>query len=307
MSFNELYYRKLDQGSAKGIKATLFCVLANMILAVIKVLTGVFGHSYALIADGIESVTDVFSSFVVISGFKIGTKPPDENYPFGYGKAESLAAFIVSFIVIFAAVFIAVKSIFEIITPHQGPAPYTLFILIGVVVVKEIMFRKLWQLSGEVGATFMKADAWHNRSDALTSLAAFIGLSIAQVGGKRYASADEWAALFASGIILWNGIKFYQTAIGELMDEQVPEDLAGKIKRLAAGEAGVLAVEKCRVRKSGRGYFVELHIEVDGKVPVIEGHRVAHQVEDRLFHSELQIIGTVVHVEPHESTAYGMK
>lgn len=299
MGFNRLYYFRIDRGSAKGIKATLVCIFCNVILAIIKILTGVFGNSYVLIADGVESVTDVFSSFVVIGGFKVGTKPPDENHPFGHGKAESVAAFIVSFIVMFAAVFIAVQSVFEIITPHSRPAAYTLFILIGVVIVKEIMFRKLWEVGGEVGATSMKADAWHNRSDALTSLAAFIGLVIAYIGGESYAGADDWAALFVSGIIFWNGVRFYRTAVGELMDEQAPEDLGEKIKRLAAGEPGVRAVEKCLVRKSGRGYFVELHIEVDGKISVTEGHAIAHRVQDRLFHSDLLIINTVVHVEPY--------
>ncbi len=301
MGFNRLYYLRLDQSSAKGIKATLVCIFCNIILAVIKILTGVFGNSYALIADGVESITDVFSSFVVISGFKIGAKPPDEKHPFGHGKAESLAAFIVSLIVMLAAVFIAVKSALEIITPHFAPARYTLFVLVGVVIIKEIMFRKLWQVGGEVGNIAMKADAWHNRSDALTSLAAFIGLSIIQIGGERYAAADEWAALFASGIILWNGIQFYRASTGELMDEQAPAELEGKIKQAAAQEQGVLGVEKCRVRKSGRGYFIELHVEVDGKISVLEGHNIAHRVEGRLFRSELNIIDTVVHVEPFES------
>lgn len=301
--FNKSHYHVIHKDTVKGIKATLACILANIILAIVKILTGIAGNSYALIADGIESITDVFSSAVVIGGFKIGSRPPDEKHPFGHGRAESLAAFVVSCAVLTAGVYIAFNAIAELIHPHFMPAQYTLYVLVGVVMVKEIMFRKLSRIGTDVGNLAMQADAWHNRSDALTSLAAFIGLSIALIGGERYASADEWAALFASGIIFFNGGRLLKTSVGELMDEQVSEQLAEEIRRIAAATPHVRGVEKCLARKSGRGYFVELHIEVDGAISVTEGHTIAHEVKNRLFHAQPLIIDTVVHVEPFANSS----
>lgn len=300
--FNKSHYHVIHKDTIKGIKATLACILANIILAITKILTGMVGNSYALIADGIESITDVFSSAVVIGGFRIGARPPDEKHPFGHGRAESLAAFVVSCAVLAAGLYIAVNAVRELINPHFMPAHYTLYVLVGVVTVKEIMFRKLSKIGADVGNLAMQADAWHNRSDALTSLAAFTGLSIAFIGGERYASADEWAALFASGIIFFNGGRLLKTAVGELMDEQVSEQLAEEIRSIAAATPQVRGVEKCRARKSGRGYFVELHIEVDGAISVTDGHSIAHEVKNRLFQAQPLIIDTVVHVEPFVSS-----
>jgi cation diffusion facilitator family transporter len=296
--FNKSHYHAIHKNTIKGIRATLACILANIILAIVKILTGIIGNSYALIADGIESITDVFSSAVVIGGFTIGSRPPDEKHPFGHGRAESLSAFVVSCAVLMAGLYIAVNAVWELVNPHFMPARYTLCVLVGVIALKEAMFRKLSKIGTDVGNRAMQADAWHNRSDALTSLAAFIGLSIAFIGGERYARADEWAALFASGIIFFNGGRLLKTAVGELMDEQVSEQLAEDIRDIAASTPHVRGVEKCLARKSGRGYFVELHIEVDGAISVTEGHSIAHHVKSRLFQTQPLIINTVVHVEP---------
>lgn len=296
--FNKSHYHAIHQDTVKGIQVTLACILTNIILAIVKILTGIAGNSYALIADGIESITDVFSSAVVIGGFKIGSRPPDEKHPFGHGRAESLAAFVVSCAVLMAGMYIAVNAVWELINPHFMPARYTLYVLVGVIALKEAMFRKLSKIGTNIGNLAMQADAWHNRSDALTSLAAFTGLSIAFIGGERYAGADEWAALFASGIIFFNGGRMLKAAVGELMDEQVSEHLAEEIQGIAASTSHVRGVEKCLVRKSGRSYFVELHIEVDGAISVTEGHAIAHQVKSRLFQKQPLIIDTIVHVEP---------
>ncbi len=282
----------------KGMKVTLITILVNMVLAFVKIVTGVIGNSYALVADGVESVTDIFTSIVVFGGFKIGAKPPDENHPWGHGKAESLAALFVAVTLCVVAVGIATQSIHEIVVPQRPPASYTLIVLVVVILSKELLFRFLLRKSKDLDSLALKADAWHSRSDSLTSLAAFIGISISLLGGEKYASADDWAALFASGIILFNGIKILKSAIGELMDVVSDPEIEARIRNVAQSVEGVIDVEKCRVRQSGPGFLIELHIEVDGSISVHKGHGIAHQVKDALIDCDLRVIDAAIHVEP---------
>jgi cation diffusion facilitator family transporter len=280
------------------MRVTLVTIAVNMVLAFSKIFTGLLGNSYALIADGVESVTDIFTSIVVFGGFKIGAKPPDKNHPWGHGKAESLAALFVSLILCAVAVGIAVQSIKEISNPSLPPAAYTLIVLVGVILSKELLFRFLLKMSKELGSLALKADAWHSRSDSLTSFAAFVGIGISLVGGEKYVSADDWAALFASGIILFNGIKILRSATDELMDTTLEPEIEARIRDIAKSTEGVINVEKCRGRQSGSGFFLEIHIEVDGDISVYRGHEMAHHVKDALMGSELEIIDAVIHVEP---------
>ena len=270
----------------------------NMALAFIKVFTGFIGNSYALIADGVESVTDIFTSIIVFSGFKIGAKPPDENHPWGHGKAESLAALFVALILCVVAVGIALQSIKEIANPSLAPAPYTLIVLVVVIFSKELLFRFLLKKSKDLDSLALKADAWHSRSDSLTSLAAFVGIGVSLFGGEKYVSADDWAALFASGIILFNGIKILRSATDGLMDTSSDPEIEARVRNIAKGIEGVINVEKCRVRQSGSGFFLEVHIEVDGGISVYNGHEMAHRVKGALIDSNLKIIDAVIHVEP---------
>ncbi len=297
--FNTALYRRLDARARRGIQAASVCILINIVLAGIKIATGVIGRTYVLIADGVESIMDVVSSLAVIGGFRIGARPPDANHPFGHGRAEALAGFFVSFLVTGAGIFIGVNSLKEILAPQQTPEAFTLGVLVIVVIVKEGMFRMLARMGRKEGNLALEADAWHSRSDALTSAAAFVGIGLTLTAGPHFAAADDWAALFASGVILVNGLRLLRVTGGELMDEdRVEADLPGRIRRLSEGVPGVAGTETCRLRRSGRGYFAELHIEVDGRLSVAEGHEIAHRVKDRLFSGDLHLIDIVVHVEP---------
>src|SRR5512143_2982060 len=195
------------RAAAIGIQSTLVGVLANVLLAAVKAIAGILGNSYALIADAIESASDVGSSLVVLGGIKIASLPADGDHPYGHGKAEPLAAMVVAVALCTAAVGIAIQSVREIITPHHAPAAFTLVVLVLVVVTKETMFRFVARRGREVQSTAMRTDAWHHRSDAITSAAAFVGISVALMGGKGYESADDYAALFASAIIGFNGFR----------------------------------------------------------------------------------------------------
>src|SRR6059036_2409147 len=201
-----------------GARLALFGLIVNVILAAAKILAGVIGHAYVLIADGIESALDVGGSIVIWGGLTVAARPPDATHPYGHGKAEPIAAVVVAVGVLAAALGLAIESVREILTPHHGPAPFTLAILVVVIVVKEILFRYVNRIGRYVESTAVQTDAWHHRSDALTSAAAFIGISVALIGGSRWQSADDWAALFACAVIAANGIRLLRPAFYEIMD-----------------------------------------------------------------------------------------
>ncbi len=284
--------------AGKGIRMVLVNIFLSLFLAAAKIVAGFLGNSYALITDGIESLMDIFSSTVVWGGLRIGARPPDKNYPFGHGRAESLAAMTVSVTLIGVAIGIAVQSVREIFTPHHAPALFTLFVLVGVIFVKEVMYRFLLKTGEDIDSNALKADAWHSRSDALTSLAAFIGISVSLIGGKGYESADDWAALFASGVIFYNGSRLLRSAVAEVMDAAVSFDFEDKVKSLSRNVPGVIDIEKCRIRKSGFDYFIEIHVIVNGTISVADGHRIGHEVKKVLFDAELGVIDVVPHIEP---------
>ena len=282
----------------RGVNTVLVGLSSNILLAAIKIFTGIFGNSYALVADGIESTLDIFSSAVVLGGIKISSLPADENHPYGHGKAESLAAMSVSLILLMAGIGIAVKSALDIMRPHHTPAFFTLIVLIVVIIVKEILFKLLYSVGKSVNSLSLETEAWHHRSDALTSIAAFIGISIAIIGGKGYESADDWAALAASGIIIYNGMNMLKLAVREIMDHAPDPETEATIRTIAAEVQGVVAIEKCRVRKSGLNLFVDIHVEVDSHLPVLDAHLIGHNVKDALMGASLGIADVLVHIEP---------
>jgi len=288
----------LSVRSAKGIRAALLAVMASTLLAIVKIVSGVVGHSYALIADGIESMLDIISSLVVIGGLRIAARPADENHPYGHGKAESMSAMVVALCLLAAALGLAVQCVREILTPHHAPAPFTLVVLVLVVAVKELLYARLSRVGRALESTSVRVDAWHHRSDALTSTAAFVGISIALLGGEGYESADDWAALFACGIIAFNGARMMRTAASEVMDQAAPPEVEQRIRRTASGVAGVIDVDKCLARKSGPAWLVDIHVEVDARLTVAEGHAIAHRVKDALLAENLGILDVLVHIEP---------
>jgi cation diffusion facilitator family transporter len=284
--------------NGNGLRASVASIMVNAALALAKVITGFLGHSYALVADGIESTMDIVSSSIVWGGLKLSARPPDKSHPYGHGKAESLAGVLVSMILILVALTIAWQAINEIRTPHDSPAWFTLIVLALVILVKESMYRFVFRTGDALGSSALKGDAWHHRSDAITSLAAFIGISVALVGGEGFQSADDWAALLACGIILFNGLRILGPALNEVMDGAPREDFGPAIREVAGSVGGVVRVGKCRVRKSGLGLLMDIHILVDGEESVREGHRIGHAVKDALIASELPIHDVMVHVEP---------
>ena len=284
----------------KAVKATYFSIFGNAALALIKWFAGYFGNSYALIADAIESTSDIFASFLVLFGIKYASRPADENHPYGHGRAEPLITFLVVGFLITSATVIAYESIENIQTPHELPKPWTLIVLGGIIIWKEISYRLVMKRSRETKSSSLAADAWHHRSDAITSVAAFIGITIALTFGEGYEAADDWAALFASGFILFNCYKIFRPALGEIMDEHLYDDLTLEIRKSSVKVEGIIDTEKCFIRKAGMKYHLELHAIVDGNISVKEGHLLAHNLEDFLRIEIPELGHILIHVEPNE-------
>lgn len=283
-----------------AIKTTLFSIIGNTILAIIKGIGGVFGNSYALIADAIESTTDIFASILVLFGIKYANRPADKNHPYGHGRAEPLITFLVVAFLVTSATIIAYKSIINIGTPHDLPETWTLFILGPLIIWKEISYRLVLNKAKKINSSSLKADAWHHRSDAITSIAAFIGISIAIYFGKGYETADDWAALFAAGFIFYNSYLIFRPALAEIMDEHVYDDVVEEIRNVSLRVTGVLGTEKCFVRKAGMKYHIDLHAIVDASITVKQGHEIAHNLKDTLRRELPQLGHVLIHIEPSE-------
>jgi len=287
----------------RGTKSTVLGIIVNLGLAVIKCSAGLLGNSFALVADGLESVTDVFGGLAVYFGLKIAVKPADANHPYGYGKAEPIAAVVVSLALIAAAFGIIYGGIREITAPSGTPAPYTLVVLAGILIIKELLFRHVDSVGDSIGSIAVKSDAWHHRSDALTSAFAFVGISIALLGGPGWEAADGWAALCAALVILYNAWKQLRPAVLELADIAPDVSMEARFRMIAVRVPGVLGLDKCYVRKMGFSFYVDLHTVVKGDMTVREGHLLSHKVEDEIRRALPQIAEVLVHVEPEEELA----
>lgn len=284
-----------------GVKAILLGMVVSLLLAGIKLFTGVVGHSYALVADGLESSTDIVSSFIVVLGITYASRPADKEHPFGHGRVETLIAFVTILFLLGTAVIIAVQSIKNIMNPHEAPAGYTLIVLGVVILIKEGMYRYFKKQNQGVNSTALATEAEHHRSDAISSMSAFVGVGVALIMGKGFESADDWAALVAAGVIMYNCYRISKPAFSELMDEQNHPQLFNQIAELAQSIAGVEDTEKIFIRKNGMNFLVDLHLEVDGEMSVRDSHIIAHLVEEKLINSDLKIIYVALHVEPHDN------
>ena len=283
----------------RGLRATLTGMALNAVLAGVKLTAGILGRSHALVADAIESMADVFSSLIVWRGLVVASEPEDEDHPYGHGKAEPLAAAVVSAMLLLAASWVAVTAIRGIPTPnHEPPAGFTLIVLLAVIVIKECLFRFVLRESDVVDSSAVRADAWHHRSDAITSLSAAIGISIALIGGKGYEGADDWAALAAAVVIAINGWRMLRPAVNELMDRSPSREMVDRIRQIAEAAPGVAAVEKCVVRKMGYQYYVDMHVEVDPQMTVQRSHQIAHEVKDTVRREMPNVRDVLVHIEP---------
>ncbi|MDD4319625.1 MAG: cation diffusion facilitator family transporter [Candidatus Peribacteraceae bacterium] len=282
----------------RGMRSARLGLAVNASLAAVKFAAGVLGNSYALIADGIESTTDIASSLIVWGGLRLAAVPPDEGHPYGHGRAEAIAAAAVSLTLIGAAAGMAVAAVREIITPHSAPEPYTLAVLVAVILVKELLFRRVHAVGEDIGSQAVKTDAWHHRSDAITSAAAFVGILVSVAGGPGWEAADDWAALIATAIIAWNGVRLLLPAVHEFMDRAYEGPEKKMFIDVALSVEGVQAVEKIRVRKLGMHFHVDMHIHADGALSLEEAHAISGRVKSALRGRVHPSTDASIHMEP---------
>ncbi len=289
----------------KGFRSTIIGIAANTILATIKISVGIIGGSFALIADGIESTMDIFSSIIVFNGLRIAIQPPDDKHPYGHGKAEPIAAGLVAIALLIASVFIFSEAIYNLFSDKSAPEFYTLYVLVIVVITKVVLFKYVIKVGDEIQSIVVKSDARHHLADMMTSGAAFVGISIALIGGKGYENADDWAAMFAGLVIFYNSINLLKPALSELMDSVPEGKLVDKVKTTALAIDGVVGLDKCKIRKMGFDYFIDLDIVVDGNISVRKGHAIAHKVKKKLIAEIPGVSNALIHVEPDDERIDG--
>ena len=275
-------------------------MLVNLILAVIKLIAGIVGHAYALVADAVESSADIFSSLVVYGGLRIAAQPADEDHPYGHGRAEALAGALVAIMLLIAGLGIAAEAVREIRMPHHTPKAWTLAVLVGVILIKQVLASKVFRIGSEIGSTAVMADAQHHRSDVITSTAAFVGISIAVIGGPGWEQADDWAALVASGVICYNGVKILRPSVNDLMDRLPEPGVVKGIADAAISVPDVRAIEKLKVRKVGLQYAVDLHVQAEPRMSLHDAHIVSGKVKGAIRAAMPAVDAVLVHMEPYE-------
>jgi cation diffusion facilitator family transporter len=291
----------VDSATRRSIRWAQAGLLINAVLVLVKLIAGIVGHANALVADAVESSADIFSSLIVWMGLSIAARPADEDHPYGHGKAEPLAAAVVSLMLLGAAVGISILAIREIRTPHHLPAPFTLFVAAGVIIVKEILYRRVSRVGKDVESTAVTADAWHHRADAVSSLAAFIGISIALIGGRGWEAADDWAALVAAILVAVNGVRTLRPAISGLMDEAPDTTVKVRAMDAACSVDGVRRVENLKLRRSGLGFYVDLHVQADPVISLEDAHEIAARVKYAILGAIPNAVNVLVHMEPFRS------
>lgn len=289
----------MTSAATRSIRWAQAGLIINALLVLVKLIAGIVGHANALVADAVESSADIFSSLIVWMGLSIASRPADEDHPYGHGKAEPLAAAVVSLMLLGAATGISIMSIREIVTPHHLPSPFTLFVAAGVIIVKEALYRRVSRVGKEVGSTAITADAWHHRADAISSLAAFIGISIALLGGPGWEAADDWAALVAAMVVAVNGVRTLRPAISGLMDEAPDQAVQEKALQAALRVDGVRHIESLKVRRSGLGFYVDLHAQADPALSLHDAHEIAARIKYAILDAIPSVITVLVHMEPY--------
>ncbi len=283
-------------------RAALLGLVVNLLLGIIKLAGGVIGNSFALIADAVNSIGDVVTTIVVLFALRVAQRPADAEHPYGHTRAEGIAASNVALLVILSACFVGWESVQRITVQHEIPPVWTLWIAGCNILIKESLYQYKVRIGKRTGSAALIANAWDHRSDALCALAVLIGLGTIRIGGTQFIWADEVASLIVVAVIVWSGIQLFRSSASELMDVQADSEFVGRVRAAAIEVAGVEEIETLWVRKSGLEFFADIHLEVDQHLTVAEGHRIGHQVKDRLLDRFPNLRDVLVHLEPFPHT-----
>lgn len=284
-------------------RAALLGLVVNVLLAIIKLIGGIFGQSFALIADAVNSLGDVVATVIVLVALRVAQAPADDEHPYGHTRAEGIAASNVAVLIIVSALVVGWEAITRLGEPAHAPRLWTLGIAGANVVIKEALYQYKIRVGRRNNSTAIIANAWDHRADAFCSLAVLAGLTIVAIGGRDYRWADEAASLVVVAAIIWSGSTLFLKAAHELMDVQADPEFVEQLRQAARGVAGVADVEKLWVRKSGLEYFADIHIEVAPHMSVAQGHDIGHAVKDHLVHTFPTLRDVMVHLEPSPSSS----
>ncbi len=280
--------------------AVLFGLFSNLALIAIKAVAGILGNSFALLADAVESATDALSSLFLWLGLRYAQRPPDENHPYGHGRLEPLLTFLVVAFLLGSALSIGIQGYFNLKKPQTLPEPFTLLVLVGIIAWKEITFHYIRLKAKKHHSSVLQAEAWHHRSDALSSLFALVGIGLAWILGSDFAWLDEAAAMISALILVLNAYRIFRKAFSEIMDEDVYQPLANRILEIGQGLPFIMGIPTCRIRKLGTRYYVDLHIWVDPTMSVAQSHAHAHALKDCIMADQPHIQDVLIHVEPYD-------
>ncbi|MBW1672379.1 MAG: cation transporter [Deltaproteobacteria bacterium] len=290
------------ESSTKSAKAgrsvTLIAALVNAFLILFKFLAGIFGQSQALIADAVHSISDLFTDFVVLLGLRIGRKVPDERHHFGHARIETLASAIVGLTLIATALYLGIKASWNIY--HHTEYHPTWLALVGAgvsIALKESLYHYTIHIGRRIKSSAIVANAWHQRSDALSSVAVLLGVAGAHIKPSWHI-LDSYAALCVSFFIIKVGLEILWGAISEFTDTAPQPEILSKIRQCTLSVDGVIDMHDLRVRTSGGLHQMELHIVVDGRLTVTVGHRIAKAVESCLAEEVADLDRIIVHVDP---------
>ncbi|MCB0324801.1 MAG: cation transporter [Bdellovibrionales bacterium] len=290
-----------DRSYREATSAALLGLTVNGLLGTAKLVGGIFGNSFALLADAVNSLGDVVTSLAILVALRVAQRPPDTNHPYGHMRAESIAACNVSLLVVLSALLVGWEAIVRLPVQHPIPPRWTLWIAAINVVVKESLYHYKMRVGRRTGSTALRAAAWDHRSDALSAFAVLVGLMTIRFGGERLLWADEIGSLVVVGIIVVSGFRLFRESASELMDVQADGSLVESIRSCAEQVDNVMQIETLRVRKAGLEYLVDIHVQVLPTMSVAEGHAVGHSVKDRLLHAFPAIRDVLVHLEPAAS------
>lgn len=283
---------------AQITRAAVLGLAVNFVLALVKLIAGIIGNSFALIADAVNSAGDVVTTVVVLFALRVAQRPADAEHPYGHSRAEGIAACNVALLLIVSAVGISWEAMQRISVPHDIPPTWTLWIAAGNMLIKEVLYQYKVRIGRRTGSAAMIANAWDHRSDAFCSLAVLLGLAAIRIGGPQFIWADEAASLVVAAAIAWSGSQLFRASASELMDVQADPQFVADIRTATLSVAGVREVETLWVRKSGIEFFADIHIEVDPHLTVAAGHRLGHRVKDQLLENFPTLRDVLVHLEP---------
>ena len=291
--------RSISELYADATRAALLGLGVNLALGIAKLVGGLVGSSFALIADAVNSLGDVVTTVVVLLALRVAQRPADAEHPYGHTRAEGIAASNVAVLIIISAMVVGWEAIQRLSHPHAVPPMWTLWLAGANIVIKEGLYRYKIKVGKRTGSGAMIANAWDHRSDALCALAVLLGLLAIRLGGPRFIWADEAASLVVMGAIIWSGVQLFRTSASDLMDVQADPELVERIRAAARQVKDVRDVETLWVRKSGLEFFADIHIEVDQHFTVAAGHRIGHEVKDRLLRDFPRLRDVLVHLEPY--------